>query len=403
MQISGRQILGILALLVPSVTCLAPASSRAAEGTCSGATCGTNSPFINQFPFNGLDGSLIQVTQGNSACSLASNVRWTLGIELIAQDSRQADAPPPHFRGYQLVVRDQDGNKYAPCNGHRIAGIHFVIRARYLHFFSRSYYFVIEQVSKMKVTRRISGSPPEVELRYGYLITQQMVPGASLCTHSLRVTVPQGKGYARIQVSGDSHDIFDVHPTMMREYAVILPGPIYNERGDVIVSKADRFNIACADNALAQTDLSGLVRPEDPPEDRTAAVHMFTAKFRAGESSTEPGTPIVWRKGAVHSSDNPQDDEQVIEARWDTTRATCVSHSRLWMQDRVISVSAGFAGAPDPEARYVATLRDPGVVACEHCDPGAPCDTALTSFAVHHIDHGRGAPSLSSVTTPGTP
>jgi len=477
--------------------------------------CGSNSPSINAFPFNGLhvdgranaDGDRLVVDsfdRGTSHCDPGHKDRLFLRLaprsEVVRKNIAGKDGKPvvqdvlvidnPTQAGYELVAAG--GPTAAPrCRGPELAGTTFEISSpqgqvkllishvaetslRYAtlprpapgeplsKFFlglSKNRDF-LQLAGKLRQDRSQLRDDPTVhdsslvvhQKRTIYLITRADHPNESLCTpndyteHAASLSKAPNPDsndvpHAMPQVYVD-HPLWRVMKDELPSYAVIIPGTVFDNKGDESANSRDPgwFNIACAADALAETDLSGLVPPpatlsETENKSSTAlrlpALHMFSAKYADGVSATNNGTPISWKvvwssKTSISidlldqqlqqlqvdrdrwlrsrdfssvgqdswKSDDPAaaaqpragtpDDHPMVEARWNARGAACLCHSRIWMANRVIPV-------PEQARKRLRAALDQTHVAPDLRDEGKfngslgaiePCDVARIERAM---------------------
>jgi hypothetical protein len=299
-----------------------------------------------------------------------------------------------------------------------------------------------------------------------YLITRRDQPNHSLCRYNYfhdarRPDVRQAVTevpYVMPTIYG-STSLLQLGKSELSSYAVIIPGAVFDNRGDTIKSSEDPawFNIACVSDALGETDVSGLVPPAPvaKPDDtklRLPAVHMFSAKYAGGVSATNRGTPLAWEpvawqwKDAVsielyqkqlhdlkglwsrnqlrsrsnrigsdidrRPSDSAEAGPPPIEARWGISGATCLSHSRIFMPNRVIPVpeqvrasiarripSEASRANPSETSRVITEhfLQDEACFNSALAPDLKPCSEIsadLTSFALGHTGHSGGTANL---------
>jgi hypothetical protein len=357
---------------------------------CPPASCGSNSPDLNVFPYNGLhpDGCRNREGAALEKFSLHGKTRQCdpddrsrLSLDAVATD-----------HGYELVARDD--HDAIKCKGTELVGVTFVMTSQ-----GTSTTLRISQIATTDVTRPGWPRPAgPAEIRTVYLITPAEQPASSLCS-SRPPGVGDGSTPMLDNVVSTSGKLSHIAAGELASYAIIIAGAVYSNRAEVIAdsitpakagaaSNGHRwFNIACADDALAQTELSGLAK--DPIVDlataksRLPALHMFSAKYCDGISATSRGTPIAWAMNGLASSRPPDGGE--IEAQWGPSGATCISHSRLWLPNKTISLPSQLVNLPsftNPPLRYpmgeqeflkrVCQLERP---ACDKPDPGS-----LTSY-----------------------
>jgi hypothetical protein len=138
-----------------------------------------------------------------------------------------------------------------------------------------------------------------------------------------------------------------------------------------------------------------VVNPADPVKVRTAALRMFSATYRGTRAETLFGIPIEFSRDIPRSPGAPIPSGPAgrsIEAVWSGDGAVCISHSRLWMRDAIVT-HAGHDPKADLAARekdFINRLIDPSGVGANPGEPHSPCTAAdhgdFTSYVVHHID-----------------
>jgi len=369
-------------------------------------SCGSNSPILNPFPILGIRWGTSRVLKGSRACPINEDDHATIAIARItaAQPPTVTEPPTGIVRGYQLSVVDGGGREL--CRGSQLTGVIFVLA-------DNRQPVVVQQIAKTPITsdpaRR--GAPPAgLEYRVVYYLADSERPDASLCTTPLRglgllrrawrwLTRHRLPSFASSEVSPTLDDLFEVFPDQLTSYAVLIPDAEYNAHGDPFVPRStglraigaasyrslgqpalEWFEFACAGGALAHTDLSGLVALDDPKEVRTAALRMFQAKYHGDRSETVTGIPISYTRDVAPATDAAVELDPDIEARWDERGAVCISHSRLWMRDSIISNMSDYhdISLAEGERRFVAELHS------------RPCTPELrgyfTSYVMHHVD-----------------
>jgi hypothetical protein len=373
------------------------------DGDCPSAACGSNSPLVNAFPYNGLhpDGCLNQ--------DGAALVRNSLHRDVSACDRGGTSAlyldvvATP--RGHELVARTAEHHSVV-CSGAELVGATFDVA-------TPGAVAVTLRISQIALIDVAQPRPPgegrstgPVPGRAAYLITPAARPGSSLCTASPPTTdrdppivhnriAPGGK-LARVAGEG------------LPGYAIVVPGAVYDRSAQLIAesvaapaapgpgSSHQWFNLACATDALGQTELSGLM--SEPIVDRASAearlpaLHMFTAKYCGGVSATVRGTPLAWSaRGIPQVASRADGVIGPIEAEWGPDGATCLSHSRLWISNKTVSVpgqlvAAGLTswpkGAKTTEDDFVTRVCGGKL---PKCPAKAPPD-ALASYTVDHAE-----------------
>jgi hypothetical protein len=215
--------------------------------------------------------------------------------------------------------------------------------------------------------------------------------------------------------------LFEVFPDHLAEYAVIIPDAAYDSQGvpqdpstfykkgmledigqagQVSPGKVslEWFEFSCASGALAHTDLSGLVEIGEPKKIRTAALRMFRAQYRDYKSETLDGTPISYIRNASRPCKDPQNCaaelqssiNDNVEAMWSDEGATCLSHSRRWLKNTVISKTLFYKRSlslPESETRFMTELKFNGKL-CNRKSTGY-----FTSYVMNHIDHKMPSPN----------
>jgi hypothetical protein len=351
--------------------------------------CGPNSPILNTFPFMWLRSRSLRVGKGTSNCPI-DNMPAVLVVE-------KADGVD--FAGYQLaVVEDRAPYTKVLCAGAGLAGVTFTIHPkRRLPHLRRDPVLTIQQVRTTTVTRyHQSSAVKETSGRYLYFISELISPDASLCTHAITRPLIQGRRqYLSVEPSGTGVPVLQDH---LAEYAVILPDAMYDNDGTAVSyagGTLEWFEVACAGSALADTDLSGLVAPDSTKDERTAALYMFSAKYNGRASVTLSGTPILWSKGDYASwpYDTKFGTPPKVEARWTEAKkagpagpaedagATCMTHSRLWMSDTMISHTGPYVSTLSLKQSEIEFVNQ--FTRLHECD--ASPTTALTSYVVNHI------------------
>lgn len=415
---------------------LEPGLPNQTKGDCPTASCGSNSPLINAFPFNGIHPSGCSNADGDSldVHSFRINVptgRCPLGVYLdVRPVDRDADTS-----GYELVALTADRKEVA-CGGAALVGSTFDMVSRYgsrttllishiaqtsVCFLSRSKEEVKSSPSLASIRCRrpkkdFDALTLESRTRLLYLITPVDHPSESLCTNALRSA---GLNYTPASrrppiTSQNAADLQQIETEDAAPYAIIIPGTIYSAKGAVIPARKPTdplsrrwFNLACADDALGQSDLSGLVPSPTycdmkPPQtdghqyadripERRRALHMFAAQYKNGESATARGIPIGWRDGTRSSIDI----SEIPEAQWDEEGAYQVCHSRLWMKNRVIALpipressnSAQWTQS-DQMMQLEKSFLEQMFAPHYSGQPQLPIETnSLRSFVLEHISH----------------
>lgn len=348
------------------------AHALADSNPCTGPACGGNSPRINAFPINGLQagcengdreeleaGSL---QRGASRCDVGGTSPLSLGFGSVA--------PGLPYSGFQLVAKRADGS--VVCTESQLVGTTFQVDT------SRGVLtLLIAHVGSSTVE---GGLGP---VRLAYQIMSAVDGETPMC--DVRHHQVFGAGAGSVVLAGQTSTMSTVDAA--DNYAMIMPGPLYDHDGTLIPNSTDGwFNIACMEDALASSDaiVPTLSIGPQPAEVslRSAAVHMFTAKYARGFSATLEGTPIAWQTSTGSNSPN-YSPGQLVEAQWTTTGASCLSRSRLYMNNTVVpKLPDAYDVYPNyttalPEAQFVAMFGLPA------CAP-TPVRPLLTSYVVDH-------------------
>lgn len=316
---------------------------------CPPSSCGSNSPTINVFPYNGLHADGCKNKDGAALAKFSLLGKNTLcdpnGLDHLYLDV----APTDH--GYELVAKDaRDTTK---CKGTELVGVTFAVTLN-----GNATTLRISQMATTDVSYpKLQGHTRPASKRTVYLITPAEQPANSLCM-SRPPGVADSATPVLANLASTNGKLSHMDAGELAAYAIIIPGALYTSSGQLIPESitpvsapgnAHRwFNIACASDALAQTELSGVTA--DPIVDtRTAtsrlpALHMFAAQYCDGISATSRGTPIAWVPKGISST--PPATAGAIEAQWDENGATCVSHARLWVANKTISLPSQLLGFP---------------------------------------------------------
>ena len=398
---------------------------------CPPADCGNNSAVTNAFPFNGLhpDGCFnedhdglapFSLSRDYSACDPAS------GDPLYLDFASAADADAgAKLIGHELVAKDRDGR--IRCKGKELVGATFVMIGES----SKQIPLRISQMGTIAtpaaapaprpLPESISAFPapgtaqaPAASARRAvYLITPADQPARSLCTSSL----PAGKpGRPTPILLNQRGDLAEIDDSELAGYALVVPGAVFSRAAGLIPeslvpatseikgSSHRWFNLACATDGLAQTELSGLaaapIVDEATAKQRLPALHMFTAKYCKGISGTTRGTPIAWYQNgpALRRSQAQRDagarDVGPVEAKWGPEGATCLAHARLWMSNKTIALPSQLLDVqafndpehpmhyPMSEDEFLTRLCPDRIPDCGDLDaPGA-----LVSYTMDHVD-----------------
>jgi hypothetical protein len=427
-----------------------------ALGDCQAAICGSNSPYVNTFPFNGLnpagcinaDGYALKAT---SARTELVPVKGHCGDEqhpeqmyldiASAEELSRASTPmfpgvhppdgSPRILGWQLVARNAAGAVI--CAGSSLAGATFNVISKHESATLLIAHVAMAEVTYLRTPRAINecksncntGTPeviekckkdcedPAREGRLAYLITNNQNAGRSLCTrysrhhHNHPADIdPPIERISPLFTSSQDH-LWNIQQEELASYTVVIPGQVYDDNGSPIdpapggsdAPLADRwFNLACAGDGLAQSDLGGVIAPEPggfkPNLERQEAIHMFTAQYGHGASATVGGTPIAWKTNERKSRSLEDKVPFLIEAEWGDEKgkgATCVYHSRLWMNDRVIPFPPDIKAEPSE----ILKIQHEEDFLGKFCKPNASCKSksvtddvkVLTSYVRGHTAH----------------
>lgn len=370
---------------------------------CSSGDCGPNSPIVNAFPYNGLhpDGCKNRDGVGLEKASLV-----TERCPAAGKDTLYLDVTPFDLRvGYQLVGKDE--HDQVRCRGTELVGATFKVVQDHHEQTLR-----ISQMGKVDVEQpEMTASNSASTTRTVYLITPDDQPANSLCTS----LAPGATARPTPVLDTRSGQLSYVEDEELAAYAIIIPGAVYDFSGMLIERSLETtrakapgaaphrwFNIACATDGLAQTELSGLatapITGKTTARARLPALHMFTAKYCGGISATSRGTPIRWSTRGIFSK-RPSRALGPVEAEWNEDGATCLLHSRLWIPNKAISLPpqladlAEFANVSSMKERdFLQRLQD----TCKHpilrCDESSRSDV-LTSYTMNHDrdkDEGSG-------------
>jgi hypothetical protein len=366
-------------------------------GGCPSSSCGSNSPVLNVFPYNGLhpdgcanqDGAALEkfsLQRGLSQCDHGGKSRLYLDL-----------AATPH--GFELVGKDEQDR--VRCAGTALVGATFEVVGP-----SRAT-LRISQIGALEVKQLATAKAPAM-LRTGYLITPADQPANSLCASRPAGAAEKATPILDNRSAGDGK-LATIAADIAALYAIIIPGAVYDYGSQLIPASLSAgpsqtpggghrwFNIACAGDALAHTELSGLITQpivdRKSAVDRQPALHMYTAQYCDGVSATSRGTQVRWlAKGVPSVVVRPDPGFGPIEARWDKDGATCVSHSRLWVSNKTISLPAQLVTLPafaDPKPPWAYPMTEAQFLAKVCAKPLEPCkdpaqpDT-LTSYTVNH-------------------
>lgn len=339
-----------------------------------------------------------------------------------------------------MVVDDKNNQQ---CAGAQLAGVVFN------HLYTNhDEPVVIRQVALARVTPDILGKQACFleEYRLVYLIASVHRPDDSVCTHELnngRVRRAWrtlfGFGLPDLpapEISSKMSELPLILPAQLANYAVVMPDADYDSDGTPQTSDStglskvpypdlEWYELACGGGALAHTDLNGLVEVGEQKAVRTAALRMLRANYRGNRTETLEGVPISFQRDKPHTpqynalceksrSPTPEVssagdrsetiDDKDVEARWTATGAVCVSRSRLWMKDGVVTAAQRYPGmtlkaseqAFLGEIRRLPPLKDvEGVPVIK--DLQVPCDSSFkdpsfvwfTSGVLHHIEGRR--------------
>ncbi len=167
------------------------------------------------------------------------------------------------------------------------------------------------------------------------------------------------------------------------DHAVIVQGESYTPAASIDPERhsSEWFNIACAGSALAKSRLMGYdpMSTTSTAGQRQSTLKMLTAHYvrDTAQSWTQTGTPLIWVStpaGAYYGGADPSLATGPIEARWNGSGATCVSHLRLWNKTTTVA----------SELETLTTVRRLGGVAA--CGTSAPSDTVWTTTTLDHVD-----------------
>ncbi|NVB85788.1 MAG: hypothetical protein HOV81_45920 [Kofleriaceae bacterium] len=346
---------------------------------CPSASCGTNSAVINGFPFNGLNTAGC-VNADSEALIPSSFKPWKDrcnqdGLHLAVSTKDDAS---------ELVAEPNGGG--TPCQGAELAGASFQVWTP-----KGKVTLVISHVAKVS----IEGTTSE---RYVYLFTSLEDPKTSVCTSKLSSKAYGATGAIDGVLAADPHSTpvatpFEDKLIDLAEYAVIIPGPVFDQTAKEINGSEAKgwFNIACTGDALGKTEMSGILDTAVTEEKwknrktrRGTALRMFSARYdRDLKPATIRGIPFGWSAWGRRSKD--WQEAQKLEAKWDENGAMCLDHSRLWMKNRVVPrLELGEKG------KKLITTSTPN----EHdfigsILPGKPCgpepDDTPTTYVIDHV------------------
>jgi hypothetical protein len=361
---------------------------------CTPSQCGSNSPLVNAFPYNGLhpdgcanqDGAALvrgSLNRGVSACDRGG--QSPLYLDVVATT-----------HGHELVAKDAQ-NKVV-CTGAALVGATFDVAG------AGGATVRISQMALIDV-KRPPGSTGPVLTRAAYLITPAARPGSSLCAPSSETT-DRDPPIVHNQIAAGGALAF-VSDEGLAGYAIVVAGAVYDREARLIPesiaapgapapgSSHQWFNFACATDALAHSELSGVttqpIVDRVSAEARLPALHMFTARYCDGVSGTVRGARLSWSGKGIP---RPK-DAGPIEAEWDKDGAICLSHSRLWTSNKTISlpmqlvVTPGFTGWPKgaetTEDEFLARFATACQRELRKCPAKVPPDV-LTSYTVDHAE-----------------
>lgn len=388
MQIVAKTLLASVVLLVLLAGGRPPPA--AADG-CTG--CTTNSPIVNPFPIGGLRWGTAKVKEGTPRCVIQDSDEAALAIAEIAPGSK--------LRGYQLVVVDKQNRQL--CAGTSLTGVKFVISKDWEPY-------VVQQIAKTELKQDLSQldrPDRKEEFRLVYYIAAAADPDESICIDErrwanrrhkrllrrvIRREGPSFADYPPPKVSDSLNDVFKVLEGQLDRFAVVIPDAAYTIDGisrdpganldrtklrSVPSAKLEWFELACAGGALAHTELSGLVEMGEDKKVRTAALRMFLAKYQ-DDNDTVEGVPIEYVKHATLAIPGKL-PPGTIEAQWNENGATCLSHSRMWRKDTLITEGIYYQGM-SLDASETEFIKEYKLKKCSDRPAGY-----FTSFVVNHV------------------
>jgi len=307
-----------------------------------------------------------------------------------------AEIPPKGgLRGYQLVVVDENNTQI--CKEAELTGIKFVISKGWEPY-------VIQQIGKTPLKPDLSqiNRKDRAEDRLLYYIVAAVDPDESVCINN-RISSnrfysrwgrrafhrrgPSFADYPPPEISESANAVLPVPESALENFALVIPDAAYTSEGIPVnpgdyqknltlipKGKPEWFELACAGGALAHTELSGLVEPGEGKEVRTAALRMFLAKYK-DDHDTVAGVPIHYfkhRKGEQPPSEG-------VEAQWNENGALCLSHSRMWLKDTLVTEGIYYQGMglAASEAKFVEEFK------LKKCRPHP--EGYFTSYVVNHI------------------
>lgn len=183
------------------------------------------------------------------------------------------------------------------------------------------------------------------------------------------------------------------------DHLLIVQGETYTDAANADAARSGPrwINFACAGAAFSKMRLLGYdpmptARMLSTPGQREATLKMITARYRGATSHTRQGMPLAWRSIAGTQYYGGPDPATLgpIEALWDHTGATCLSHAR------VLRKTAPSASARGKNER--ARLKDIVTTRCTRLESATaaaimagnasfPQGTVWATVTVDHVPH----------------
>lgn len=289
------------------------------DGSCP-LPCPGNSPIVNAFPVNGLDGS------GLGACN-PERVRVEPGT--AGKPKKCADGSLEFMAATgTLVIKNSKGDT---CAGSDLQDASFTVESAGGHV-----KLTIKDVAPIPYT---DPNATTGDTREGYRIVASSLGGGSSKDVSVCDTKRAGEVRKAIGLQPAIDDYSATYGSgsasgtgtgsgpdaKYTDYVIAVPGPLYSNNVKPIAAGPNFFNLACATDALAKRTRDKITKPSDGPFKQYTALRLITADY-CNKPRTSKGMKFHYdvgnNGGSGSGSGNP-------ESWWTAGGARCLQSPRL--------------------------------------------------------------------------
>lgn len=278
--------------------------------------CPSNSPIVNSFPVNGLDGS------GLGACN-PEQVRVQPGT--AGRPNKCADGSLEFIAATgTIAIKNSQG---ATCAGSDLQDASFTVESVAGHV-----------KLTIKEVMQVPDDPlaPSGSTHEGYRIVATGIGGGtsnvSVCDATRAKDVRNAIGlppvigdYSATYGSGSGTGTGTDPDAPYVDYVIAVPGPLYSNNVKPIGAGTNFFNLACATDALAKRTRDKIAKPTDNPFKQYSALRMITAAY-CNKPRTSKGMKFHFTLGYNGGSGSGSEDP---EAWWTSGGARCLESPRI--------------------------------------------------------------------------